>query len=744
MSDTNSNTSVSSVKLNNNKWYKNPYVITGIIIGILCIIIGIILLITLLNSGTKYSCNDDGVCSSDTNGKYTTKKDCESVCTQPVIETTYSCVNNVCTPKTNGKYKNIGDCESACTQTTYSCNDGVCSPKTNGKYKNIGDCESACTQTTYSCNDGVCSPKTNGKYKNIGDCESACTQTTYSCNDGVCSPKTNGKYKNIGDCESACTQTTYSCNDGVCSSDTNGKYTTKKDCESACTQTTYSCNDDGVCSPDTDGKYTTSDCDNMCPTINITTVQTVTAKFSVSNAYYDNNSTGWDKTSVINYLKSIKLTPTPIDIDLAYATNDGPITITFKNFINKKDIPINASYITCSNGNFTCNNGNITHVNINTENIKNIKTNTPVYAIFFYPNPTPPSNQCTPYKGQDGSSPGPLMYCCPGPDGSDPGVTSAECNAGPVNSTQWCQLIHKNCVITKSDTDSGDIGKPAVYCQAYDDTNGLSVMNSSTENRYKMIFSDIDPTNDIKYTGIDIKSQTQTIQIVNSSPETLWIAYIINTPAVNGQIITSGYNSGWGIYPSEYSGTKNQIYSNNGGKIRVDSGSYVYFPGFINSIGVNLTGRIWAMVGCDNTGSFCKIGGSASKGGLEGCGYNNGNNQGYLYTSPIDSKFEFNIFSGNGDWFDTSAVDGLTLPFVFSYYGQNNQGNTSLTELKCGVSENECPSNENVYINCNTQQCPQSPSEIYDLSYRNVDGDYIGCSSLCGYMSKAGYNKQQC
>lgn len=67
-------------------------------------------------------------------------------------------------------------------------------------------------------------------------------------------------------------------------------------------------------------------------------------------------------------------------------------------------------------------------------------------------------------------------------------IDSPICNKGPVPKTSWCKQVHKNCRITKS-PNPDDIGKPGIYCQAYDDASVLSNIPAGP-NKFKLIFSD--------------------------------------------------------------------------------------------------------------------------------------------------------------------------------------------------------------------------------------------------------------
>ena len=68
-------------------------------------------------------------------------------------------------------------------------------------------------------------------------------------------------------------------------------------------------------------------------------------------------------------------------------------------------------------------------------------------------------------RNQNEDSDPTVMYYCPTPP-----ISSAECSAGPVASTQYVGLIHSACSRT-------------VYAYAYDDSNGLRHCSPATKLR---------------------------------------------------------------------------------------------------------------------------------------------------------------------------------------------------------------------------------------------------------------------
>ena len=108
------------------------------------------------------------------------------------------------------------------------------------------------------------------------------------------------------------------------------------------------------------------------------------------------------------------------------------------------------------------------------------KVNFPICKFEQIPSPDKP---CCPHDGGN-AGPSSKFYCC----GGD--MHSEACNKGPINQTQWCKTIHKHSTIKKFPKDSSAEGKPAIYCQAYDDITGLKARPSSENAKYKLTFWD--------------------------------------------------------------------------------------------------------------------------------------------------------------------------------------------------------------------------------------------------------------
>jgi len=125
--------------------------------------------------------------------------------------------------------------------------------------------------------------------------------------------------------------------------------------------------------------------------------------------------------------------------------------------------------------------------------------------------------------------------------------------------------------------------------------------------------------------------------------------------------------------------------------------------------------RFWPKMGCQEDGFHCELGtsGGPGQGGCpaEGC------------APPVDSKFEATFWDKNTaqavDWWDTSGVDGYTLPYKLELDSKCPQGvSLDCSELRFA----DCPKGE--MLNGNAT----------DLNvYHN--GDVVGCYSTCGKLT---------
>jgi hypothetical protein len=149
------------------------------------------------------------------------------------------------------------------------------------------------------------------------------------------------------------------------------------------------------------------------------------------------------------------------------------------------------------------------------------------------------------------------------------------------------------------------------------------------------------------------------------------------------------------------------------------------------------------MLGCDVDGFKCKVGCSTGDpgGGLVNTGY-----EGTGYTVPLDTKFEFTFAHETNpdpawkvDSFNTSAVDGMTLPYTLEYYDATNK---ETRVISCSMPDFACPGAEPVKDSCMTQSADCKVTSEISLKYENKDGEYLGCKSPCTHMVKGGYNSK--
>jgi len=114
--------------------------------------------------------------------------------------------------------------------------------------------------------------------------------------------------------------------------------------------------------------------------------------------------------------------------------------------------------------------------------------------------------------------------------------------------------------------------------------------------------------------------------------------------------------------------------------LRVDSGKIMDFK---VPYGENISAtRFWPKYQCDSNGQNCAFGES---GGPDlpcpegGC------------SPPIDTKFEATFGAGgNLDWYNSSQVDGWTLPFDMKFDCRDGSG--GYADLNCrGLTQDACP-----------------------------------------------------
>lgn len=126
--------------------------------------------------------------------------------------------------------------------------------------------------------------------------------------------------------------------------------------------------------------------------------------------------------------------------------------------------------------------------------------------------------------------------------------------------------------------------------------------------------------------------------------------------------------------------------------------------------------RFWAKMGCDEDGHGCALGSSGGPGqdgcAPEGC------------SPPVDSKFEATWNDRNTaepvDWWDTSGVDGYTLPYTLDVDSKCPQG----ISLDCrDLTLADCPRQETL------------GDLAVDLLLKDSSGAPLGCYSPCGKLT---------
>lgn len=136
--------------------------------------------------------------------------------------------------------------------------------------------------------------------------------------------------------------------------------------------------------------------------------------------------------------------------------------------------------------------------------------------------------------------------------------------------------------------------------------------------------------------------------------------------------------------------------------------------------------RFRPKMGCDADGNNCELGESGGPGDVcdpatGGC------------APPVDSKFEasFGAIGKQGalDWWDTSAVDGYTLPYKVEVDGACPRG----TNIDCSaLSLSDCPSEEHVGL-----------AGTLDLTLRNPKTQrVVGCYSPCSKITMNNWNNK--
>ena len=126
--------------------------------------------------------------------------------------------------------------------------------------------------------------------------------------------------------------------------------------------------------------------------------------------------------------------------------------------------------------------------------------------------------------------------------------------------------------------------------------------------------------------------------------------------------------------------------------------------------------RFWPKYDCDGNGQNCTFGESGGPGlpcPRSGC------------SPPVDSKFEA-TFGANGlDWYDSSQVDGWTLPYYMEFNCEGDSGNSG--KLNCQtLNQSTCPS----------QDVDGAGNNVSLTAFNPDNGNkYAGCYSPCALLT---------
>eukprot|EP01117_Protostelium_nocturnum_P014605 TRINITY_DN5571_c0_g1_i1.p1 TRINITY_DN5571_c0_g1~~TRINITY_DN5571_c0_g1_i1.p1 ORF type:complete len:405 (-),score=111.50 TRINITY_DN5571_c0_g1_i1:89-1303(-) len=201
--------------------------------------------------------------------------------------------------------------------------------------------------------------------------------------------------------------------------------------------------------------------------------------------------------------------------------------------------------------------------------------------------------------------------------------------------------------------------------------------------------------------------------VINSCKDTLWI---------------EGRQGGKGQPIPGFSGTVR----------RLDPGRRLSYG--IPSTGLAAT-RFWAKWGCDSNGRNCAVGDQMQY--YPGGGCPSGG-----CTPPIDSLFEATFGCKPGSscgsskpttWFDTSQVDGFTIPYTLTFSGDTSRCDCDTG--RCGTPRinatrldlNRCPRSENLSAGSWPSVNGKNLNSV-DLTFRNR-GRLLGCFSPCQKMT---------
>lgn len=208
--------------------------------------------------------------------------------------------------------------------------------------------------------------------------------------------------------------------------------------------------------------------------------------------------------------------------------------------------------------------------------------------------------------------------------------------------------------------------------------------------------------------------QTARLRIVNGCSAPLWVFYEI------------GFNGGSMGTPTPPHQQK-----------LANAGDFVDFP--IPDKGLAAT-RFWPGYGCDATGNNCEVGQS---GGPAGDGFTCPANG---CAPPVDSKFEgtFGCLSGTADcqanpsgsgvlsgndYWDTSNVDGYTLPYKVEVLDSCPGGPANGTIDCSGLQLSDCPVSEN--LSTGGAYSALSSENLQLTNPATPESPVVGCYSPC-------------
>jgi hypothetical protein len=139
--------------------------------------------------------------------------------------------------------------------------------------------------------------------------------------------------------------------------------------------------------------------------------------------------------------------------------------------------------------------------------------------------------------------------------------------------------------------------------------------------------------------------------------------------------------------------------------------------------------RFWPKMFCNGDGQACKIGDSGGPGqecGEAGC------------APPVDSKFEATFGDSSGDchtdagkcdWWDTSGVDGFTLPYKVDLSDDCKVDGYAGTDIDCSaLSLSDCPSEDMAGVGATD----------LTLKFPGSD-DVVGCYSPCAKLTTSNW-----